>query len=49
MRNELGDAHGKGQFFVKPEARYAELAVNLSGALATFLTQTWEDRGHFCG
>lgn len=40
MRNVLGDAHGKGHTFVKPEARFAELAVNLAGAAATFLVQT---------
>jgi hypothetical protein len=42
IRNALGDAHGKGQSFVKPELRHAELAVNLAGAAATFLVQTWE-------
>jgi hypothetical protein len=42
IRNVLGDAHGKGQSFVKPELRHAELAVNLAGAAATFLVQTWE-------
>lgn len=42
MRNVLGDAHGKGKSSLKPEARHAELAVNLAGAAATFLVQTWE-------
>jgi hypothetical protein len=44
MRNAIGDAHGKGQTFIKPDVRFAELAVNLAGAAATFLVQTWEDK-----
>jgi hypothetical protein len=46
LRNRLSDAHGKGKIAAKPRPRHAELAVNLSGALATFVLQTWEDRGH---
>jgi hypothetical protein len=42
LRNALGDAHGKGQSAAKPELRHAELTVNLAGALAVFLVQTWE-------
>ena len=42
LRNILGDAHGKGANSEKPEARHAELAVNLAGTLATFLIATWE-------
>ena len=37
LRNKLGDAHGKGRLPVKPAPRHAELAVNLAGAMATFL------------
>jgi len=44
MRNKLGDAHGKGRSSVKPDARHAELAVNVAGAVASFLVQTWEAR-----
>jgi len=44
LRNRLSDAHGKGKIGTKPAARHAELAVNLSGALATFLLATWEAR-----
>jgi hypothetical protein len=44
LRNELGDAHGKGRTEVSPEPRHAELAVNLAGAVATFLVQSWETR-----
>ena len=44
LRNRLSDAHGKGQVASKPAPRHAELAVNLSGALATYLLATWEAR-----
>lgn len=41
MRNQLGDAHGKGMYVnVIPAPRHAELAVNLSGAMAIFLIET---------
>jgi len=42
LRNRLSDAHGKAKTGVKPAPRHAELAVNLSGALATYLLATWE-------
>lgn len=42
LRNRLGDAHGKGRVGSKPAARHAELAVNLSGTLASYLLATWE-------
>lgn len=41
MRNKLSDAHGRGKTAVRPAARHAELAVNLAGAMATFLVNTW--------
>jgi len=44
LRNRLSDAHGKGKVASKPASRHAELAVNLSGALATYLLATWEAR-----
>src|SRR5690606_36096365 len=44
LRNRLSDAHGKGKVGSKPAPRHAELAVNLSGALATYLLATWEAR-----
>ncbi|MDP2811854.1 MAG: abortive infection family protein [Rhodocyclaceae bacterium] len=44
MRNRHSDAHGKGAAGTKPASRHAELAVNLAGAMATFLLQTWEAR-----
>ena len=44
LRNRHSDAHGKGVAGTKPAPRHAELAVNLSGTMATFLLQTWESR-----
>lgn len=44
IRNRLGDSHGQGKRPVRPAARHAELAVNLAGAMATFLVSTWKDR-----
>lgn len=44
LRNRLSDAHGKGRVGTKPAPRHAELAVNLAGALATYLLATWEAR-----
>lgn len=44
LRNKIGDAHGHGKRPVKPSARHAQLAVNIAGAAATFLVETWEDR-----
>ena len=44
LRNKLGDAHSIGPKRVKPAARHAELAVNLSGTMATFLVSTWNAR-----
>jgi hypothetical protein len=44
LRNRLSDAHGKGKVGTKPAPRHAELAVNLAGAVATFLLATWEAR-----
>lgn len=44
LRNELSDAHGKGKRHVKPAPRHAELAVNLAGAMATFIVATYEEK-----
>lgn len=41
LRNRHGDAHGKGLLGVKPAPRHAELAVNLAGATAKFLLETY--------
>lgn len=43
LRNSLGDAHGKGKDWVKPDPRHAELAVNLAGTMATFLISSLEE------
>ncbi|MBW1616061.1 MAG: abortive infection family protein [Deltaproteobacteria bacterium] len=44
LRNKIGVAHGQGEKKVEPNLHYAELAVNLSGALASFLIATYEMR-----
>lgn len=44
LRNKLGDAHSSGPKRARPQPRHAELAVNLSGAMATFLVATWDAR-----
>lgn len=44
LRNKLSDAHSPGPKRARPLARHAELAVNLAGAMATFLVATWEAR-----
>lgn len=44
LRNRLSDAHGQGKKPIRPAPRHAELAVNLAGAMATFLVATHEAR-----
>jgi hypothetical protein len=44
MRNRLSDAHGRRKTAARPLARHAGLAVNLAGAMATFLIATLEAR-----
>ncbi len=44
LRNRLSDSHGRGGKPVRPSARHAKLAVNLAGALATFLVETFTER-----
>ncbi|APH71481.1 abortive infection family protein [Aquibium oceanicum] len=44
LRNKIGDAHSPGPRKLKPAARHAQLAVNLSGTMATFLVSTWVAR-----
>lgn len=44
LRNKISDAHSRGPKRVKPAPRHAQLAVNLSGAMATFLVATWNAR-----
>ncbi len=42
IRNNLGDAHSREPGTPSATPADAELAVNLAGALATFLVRTWE-------
>lgn len=42
LRNQLGDAHGRGSGAMAPHPILAELAVNLAGALAKYLLSIWE-------
>lgn len=46
IRNRIGDAHGSAPqpAPVRPTARHAQLVVNLAGAMATFLLETWAVR-----
>lgn len=44
LRSRLGDAHGGGRKKVRPATRHAHLAVNLAGAMTSFLVETWEAR-----
>jgi hypothetical protein len=41
LRNRISDSHGQGPKPVRPLPRHAQLGVNLSGALATYLIETW--------
>lgn len=43
MRNKLGDAHGKGLDYIKPEVKHARLAVDLSIATVTYILETFEE------
>jgi hypothetical protein len=45
LRNKIGDAHGQGGKPVRPVARHAQLAVNLAGAMATYIIETWQAHG----
>ncbi|WP_367281880.1 abortive infection family protein [Tunicatimonas pelagia] len=42
--NQVSDDHGKGRKAVKPKPRHAELAVNVAGAMAAFLVETWQEQ-----
>jgi hypothetical protein len=44
LRNDQGDAHGKGPRGYRPVARHAELAVGFAGSIASFLIMTWQQR-----
>lgn len=42
LRNKIGDAHGRGGRPIRPASRHAHLAVNLAGAMATFVVETYQ-------
>lgn len=45
LRNRLSDSHGRGgKLPVRPSPRHASLSVNMGGALATFLIETFLER-----
>ncbi len=44
LRNRMSDSHGRGGKPVRPSARHASLAVNMAGALATFLVETYLEK-----
>jgi hypothetical protein len=44
LRNKLGDAHVDQPKPVRPTPRHAALVVNLSGAMTTFLVETWHKK-----
>lgn len=44
LRNDQGDAHGKGQKAYRPAPRHAELAIGFAGTIASFLVATWQQR-----
>uniref|UniRef100_A0A7C1P7F8 Abortive infection protein-like C-terminal domain-containing protein n=1 Tax=Agrobacterium albertimagni TaxID=147266 RepID=A0A7C1P7F8_9HYPH len=44
IRNKLSDAHSRGPRPVRATSRHAALAVNLAGAMASFLVETAKER-----
>lgn len=44
VRNKLGDAHANPHKPMKPAKRHAEFAVHCAGAVALFLSRTWQER-----
>jgi hypothetical protein len=44
LRNQISNAPGRGKRSVKPSARHAQLAVNMAGAAALFMVETWDAR-----
>lgn len=49
LRNRISDSHGQGKLPIKPAPRHAQLAVNLAGAMATFIVETWAARKSAAG
>lgn len=44
LRNDYGDAHGKGKTSYVAEQRHAELVINLAGSLSSFLIDTYNSK-----
>ncbi len=44
LRNKLSDAHGRGGAPILPSERHANFVVNIAGATATFLVETYAAR-----
>jgi hypothetical protein len=44
LRNAVGDAHGQGRRPVRARPKHAALAVNLAGAMASFLVASWQEQ-----
>jgi len=43
LRNDMGDAHGKGKVVYHPSERHAELAVNIAGTMCLFILKTFKN------
>lgn len=43
LRNDRSDSHGGSETYIKPEKRFAELAVNLAGPIASIFISTLEE------
>jgi len=41
LRNKISDAHAQGKKPIRPSARHAAFAVNIAGAMATYLVETY--------
>lgn len=46
LRNNYGDAHGKGATSYRAEARHAELTINLAGTMTTFLLRSYLEKSN---
>lgn len=44
LRNDYGDAHGKGGKDIAPVQRRTELVITLVGSLSTFIIDTYKSR-----
>ena len=43
LRNQISDSHGKSTKYIRPAERHATLVVNLSGTMAQFFMETYEN------